>query len=222
MKGGGVVWGGGVDRADGWDVQIFVFTKTNMPFIATQLTIAVQLAVHLRTPQGRTPAMQPTTPPDSSSRAPADANNSLLSSLYFAAGAATGLVEGYMLLCRTLANELTNGRKGLTDGGQCDDQEAQVDEVVLSQQILKRIASIPRGLSAEELSSQLQQDPVVRASLPEGVQLHLDFVTESGEVLPVDEVAHVRWGFVIHPTALKLASRTGIGIAKCKWTGCDV
>lgn len=140
--------------------------------------------------------MTHSTTPDSH-RAPNDAanNQSLLSSLYFAVGAATGLVEGYMLLCRTLAHEITSGRKGLADGGQChdDDQEAQVDEVALSQRILKRIASIPRGMSAEELSSQLQQDPVVRASLPEGVQLQVDFVTESGEVLPVDEVAHVRW-----------------------------
>lgn len=117
--------------------------------------------------------------------------------MYYAAGAATGLFEGYLLLCRTLAKEVVSSNKeGL--GGDAENcqghqqQDTPVDEEALSQRIMTRIASIPRALSAYELCESLQHDPIVQASLPEGVQLQWSFVDpDTNEVVPAEDVAQV-------------------------------
>lgn len=118
-----------------------------------------------------------------------------MSSLYFAAGAASGLVEGYVLLCRTLASELTTGGKGLLGiGGSADtnagDEECPVlCEAELQDRIMQRIASVPRGMSAADLAAEIASDPSVQAALPEGMQVQLEFVNfENGEVLEPSEL----------------------------------
>lgn len=116
--------------------------------------------------------------------------------MYYAAGAATGLFEGYLLLCRTLAKEVvsSNAKGGLDDGENCQahQQDTPVDEEALSQRIMTRIASIPRALSAYELCESLQEDPILRQCLPDGVRLQVDFVDpDTDEVVPAEDVAQV-------------------------------
>lgn len=119
-----------------------------------------------------------------------------MSSLYYTAGAASGLVEGYVLLCRTLASELTGGKGllGLGAPGEGDDakQECPVMcEAELQDRIMQRIASVPRGMTAADLAAELASDPSVQAALPAGVEIQVDFVNENGDVLHPHELNDV-------------------------------
>lgn len=117
------------------------------------------------------------------------------SSLYYTAGAASGLVEGYVLLCKTLASELTGGKLGLAgqqEGGQAGDQPGPVLCEELQERIMRRIASAPGGMSPADLAAELACDPQVQAALPEGTELQVDFVSENGEVLHANEMNEVR------------------------------
>jgi hypothetical protein len=75
-----------------------------------------------------------------------------MSSLYFAAGAASGLMEGYLLLCRTLAHELTDTASGLL--GLVHRRGGKGDPDDLTAALLEQIVSVPKHLSAEDLASE--------------------------------------------------------------------